>query len=178
MIGGTMIALLAAAASAFGAPASVGSRSSPPQSSEFHSPEWEAHAPVAAFQTEAAEVHERVRSDPNFGGFIFRHVPEPHAVIMFTGDAQARLRRYTNDPRYRAQRVDLTLAQLEAMKDETGEQLSRLGLSCFTVDGDEEHNMVTVTTPELARVRQAIAEGRVKPPPKFRLLPGGCMEFR
>jgi hypothetical protein len=146
--------------------------------SDFHSPEWEKRAPVAAFQSEAGKVHERVRHDPYFGGFIFRDVPEPHAVVMFTRNAEARLRRYTRDPRYKAQRVDLTLSQLEAMKDEMGGQLSRLGLRCFTVDGDEEHNTVTVTTPDIVKVQQAIAEGRLKPPRKFRLLPRGCPEFR
>jgi hypothetical protein len=135
---------------------------------------------AAQFQQEVGRVHEAVQRDPNFGGFILRWSPEPHAVVMFTGDAEARLRRYTRDPRYKAQRVELTLAQLEAMKDAFGGQLSRLGLRCFTVDGDEEYNTVTVGAPpeELAKVRSAIAAGRVKAPRKLRLKEEGCAEFR
>ena len=135
---------------------------------------------VARFQQEAQVIHERVRGDPAFGGFILRWSPEPHALVMFTGDAEARLRRYTADPRFRAQRVELTLAQLERMKDEMSAQLARLGLKCFSVDGDEEHNAVTVGAPaaELAKVRAAIAAGRVKAPGKLRFEEQACPEFR
>ena len=132
----------------------------------------------AGFQQEAAQVHQVVRSDPAFGGFILRWSPEPHAVVMFTGDAQARLRRYTSDPRFRAQSVDLTLAELERHKSEMTAQLGRLGIPCITVDGDEEHNRVTVTTPEVEKVRRLIAQRRIKVPPKFALLPGGCPQLR
>ena len=134
----------------------------------------------ARFQQEAGQVHQRVLHDPDFGGFILRWVPEPHAVVMFTGDAEARLRRYTNDPRFKAQRVELTLAELERMKDAMSQQLAALGLKCFTVDGDEEQNSVTVGAPPeaLAQVRAAIAAGRLKPPRKLRLVEQGCPEFR
>ena len=66
------------------------------------------------------------------------------------------------------------------MKDAFGGELSRLGLRCFTVDGDEEHNTVTVAAPpeELAKVRAAITAGRVKAPRKLRLKEEGCPEFR
>jgi hypothetical protein len=135
---------------------------------------------VASFQQQAQPVHERVRRDPVFGGFILRWSPEPHAVVMFTGDAEARLRRYTRDPRFKAQSVELTLAELEAMKDAFGNQLSRLRLQCFSVDGDEEHNTVTVGAPaeELAKVQAAIREGRVKAPAKLRLMEQGCASWR
>ena len=135
---------------------------------------------VASFQQEAQAVHERVRGDPAFGGFILRWSPEPHAVVMFTGDAEARLRRYTADPRFRGQRVELTLAQLERMKDELGAQLARLGLKCFSVDGDEEHNTVTVGAPpeELAKIRAGIAAGRVKAAARLRLKEEGCATWR
>ena len=135
---------------------------------------------AARFQQEAQHVYERVRTDPKFGGFILRWAPEPHAIVMFIGDATAQLGRYTTDPRFRAQRVELTLAQLERMKDAFGHQLSLLGLRCFSVDGDEEHNSVTVGAPasELQKVQAAIRTGRVKPPPKRRLVEHGCPEFR
>lgn len=145
-------------------------RQPPPQGRE----QW------AGFQSTATAIHQRVRSDPAFGGLVLRWSPEPHAVVMFTGDAEARLRRYTRDPRFRAQRVAFTLAQLEAMKDRFAGQLSRLGLQCFTVDGDEEHNAVTVGAPppELARIRAAIAAGRVRAPSNLRLTERGCASLR
>ena len=135
---------------------------------------------AARFQQDAQQVHERVQTEPAFGGFILRWTPAPHAVVMFTGDAEARLRRYTTDPRFRALRVELTLLELERMKDRFGNQLSRLGLSCFSVDGDEEHNSVTVGAPaaELAKVQAAIRAGAVKAPPKLRLVEQRCPEFR
>jgi hypothetical protein len=139
----------------------------------------DARAPEAAFQAEGHKVHERVRLDPNFGGFIFRSGLWPHAVVMFTGDnVEARLGRYTRDPRFKAQRVDLTLVQLERMKDQVGERLHRLGVPCLTVDADEEHNMITVRVPDPARVQRAIADRRLNLPPKVRFLRGSCPEFR
>ena len=134
----------------------------------------------ARFQQEAQAVHERVRRDPAFGGFVLRWEPEPHALVMFTGNAEARLRRYTHDVRFRAQRVELTLTELERMRDAFGAELSRLRLTCFTVDGDEVRNAVTVTAPaaELAKVRTAIAAGQVRAPPKLRLDEQGCPTFR
>ena len=145
-----------------------------------HRQQIEERQRAADFQQVAHQLHERVRSDPAFGGLILRWQPEPHAVVMFTGDAEARLRRYTSDPRFKAMSVELTLAQLERMKSRMGEQLSRLNLGCFSVDGDEEHNAVTVGAPPdaLARIRAAIASGQVKPPPKLRLVEGRCPEFR
>ena len=68
----------------------------------------------AGFEQVAERVHQAAARDPAFGGFILRWSPEPHTLVMFTGDAEARLRRYTRDPRFRAQRVAYTLAQLEA----------------------------------------------------------------
>jgi len=135
---------------------------------------------VLAFQNYGHLIADRVSSDPNFGGFIFKSEPEPHAIVMFTGNAEARLRRYTRDPRFKAKRVDLTLATLERMKDGMGEQLSRLTLRCYMVDGDEEHNTVTVGAPpaELDKIRAAIKQGLVKAPPKFRLEESSCPEFR
>ena len=132
------------------------------------------------FQHYGRQIADRVAADPAFGGFIFRSDPEPHAIVMFTGNAEARLRRYTSDPRFKAKRVDITLAELERMKDRTGEQLSPLGLACWGVDADEEHNMVTVSAPpaELEKVRAAIAGGRFKPPRKFRLVAGACVVAR
>jgi len=135
---------------------------------------------AARFQVEAEPVLRAVEADPGFGGFIFRHWPEPHAIVMFTGNAEARLRRYTRDPRFRAIQVELTLAELERMKDAMSPQLVRLGIRCFTVDGDEEHNSVTVGAPPetLEQIRAAIASGRLKAPRKLRLITRGCAELR
>lgn len=141
-------------------------------------PHWQRIAPAVDFQLAARGIIEQVSRDPHFGGFIFRNEPEPYAIVMFTGDAEARLRRYTSDPRYKAKRVGLTLAQLEEMKDEMTAQLARNGFHCWSVDGDEEHNTVTVTMPDPSVLERAIAAGRVRVPAKFRLLQRGCATFR
>ena len=120
----------------------------------------------------------RVQSDPHFGGIVVHGPPDPHVVVMFTGDAEARLRSYTSDPRYRARRVDLTLSQLEAMKDDVGSQIAGLDIRCFTVDADELHNTVTVVTPYGEAIRQAAQQRRLTLPQKFRLLSGPCVEAR
>lgn len=80
---------------------------------------------------------------------------------MFTGDAEARLRQYTSDPRHRAKSVDLTLAQLEALKSQVGMQLGGARPRLYNDCGDEENNMVTVN---MDKIKQAIADGRFKPP--------------
>lgn len=133
---------------------------------------------VLAFQEYGRQIADRVSLDPHFGGFVFKHEPEPHAIVMFTGNAEARLRRYTRDPRFKAQRVDVTLAELEAWKEYTTGQMAGLRIECWTSDADEARNVVTVSTPEVEKVRTAIAEGRFKPPPKFRLERGSCVTWR
>ena len=133
---------------------------------------------VIAFQSYGRVIADWVSRDPNFGGFIFKNEPQPHAIVMFSGNAEARLRRYTRDPRFKAKRVDITLAELEKMKDQATNQLMALPLECWTSDADEEHNVVTVSTPEVEKVRQAIADGQFKPPRKFRLLHGSCPTAR
>ena len=135
---------------------------------------------VLDFQHYGRQIADRVSRDPNFGGFIFKSEPEPHAIVMFTGNAEARLRRYTRDPRFKAKRVDITLAELERMKDRTSQEMRVPGVQCLGIDADEEHNTVTVSAPphELEKIRAAIAEGRFTPPPKFRLERGSCVELR
>jgi hypothetical protein len=135
---------------------------------------------VLVFQNYGRTIASRVSSDPNFGGFIFKSEPEPHAIVMFTGNAEARLRRYTRDPRFKAKRVDITLAELEEMKSRTSQEMRVPGAQCLSVDADEEHNTVTVSGPlhELEMVRAAIADGRFRPPPKFRLVAGSCAVAR
>ena len=132
------------------------------------------------FQQEGEALLRRMERDPDFGGLVFRHQPEPHAIVMFTGDAAGKLKRYTSDPRYRPVTVDFTLAELERQKDAFAAQLSRLGLKCFSVDGDEEHNRVTAGAPpgELERLRAAIASRAVQPPPKLHLVEQGCPQLR
>jgi hypothetical protein len=135
---------------------------------------------VLAFQQYGRQIADRVSTDPHFGGLIFRSEPEPHAIVMFTGNAQARLRRYTADSRFKARRVDFTLAELESMKDRASQELMIPKAQCLSFDADEEHNAVTITGPqkELDMVRVAIAQRRFKAPPKFRLVPGSCVELR
>ena len=148
-----------------------------PQPEQQSAGRYPARAEVLEFQHYGRQIADRVSSDPNFGGFIFKSEPEPHAIVMFTGDAEPRLRRYTSDPRFRAKRVDITLADLERMKDRVSAEMRVPGVECAGVDADEEHNTVTISAPphELEMIRAAIREGRFRPPPKFRLVAGSCI---
>ena len=138
--------------------------------------EWRVH--FADFQREAGRVHTLVRKDPQFGGLILKWTPEPHAVVMFTSNAEERLARYTLDPRFKARRVEWTLARLEAEKERMTGQLARSRFPCWSVDGDEEYNTVTVRIPQVEALAAEIAAGRIKAPSKVRLLRGGCAQLR
>lgn len=127
-----------------------------------------------AFQIDAEDLRRRVMSDPHFAGFAIMNVKQPYAIVSFTGDAEARLRQYTSNPRYRPLTAGVSLAELEALKGHVAGALHALGLSCEMVDADEQLGQVMVSVVEMEKVEQAIAEGRLKVPPrvKFRRIAG------
>jgi hypothetical protein len=123
------------------------------------------HPGIIAFQRESRPLIERVRSDPAFAGWVFKNENEPHAVVLFTGDAAAHLARYTRDPRYWPKSVGLTRPQLRALQDSFGRLLRQLDIHYTYSSGDEENNRVTFAVSEMDKYRQAVAHGRVKPHP-------------
>lgn len=123
------------------------------------------HPGILNFHRESRPLARRVRADPAFAGFVFKNDNEPHAVVLFTGDAAAHLARYTKDPRYWPKSVGLTHAQLLALQESFGKLLQQLEIHYTYSSGDEENNLVTFAISEMDQYRRAVAAGRLKPNP-------------
>ncbi|HEX8511597.1 MAG TPA: hypothetical protein VF688_00665 [Allosphingosinicella sp.] len=123
------------------------------------------HPGILNFHNESQPLARRMQADPAFAGFVFKNDNEPHAVVLFTGDAAAHLARYTSDPRYWPKSVGLTHAQLRALQDSFGKLLQQLEIHYTYSSGDEENNRVTFSVSEMDKYRQAVAAGRLKPHP-------------
>lgn len=120
---------------------------------------------ILNFHNESQPLARRVQSDPAFAGWVFKNDNEPHAVVLFTGDAAAHLARYTSDPRYWPKSVGLTYAELRALQDSFGKLLRQLEIHYTFSSGDEENNQVTFSISEMDKYRRAVADGRLKPHP-------------
>ncbi|HEX8481449.1 MAG TPA: hypothetical protein VF650_06080 [Allosphingosinicella sp.] len=120
---------------------------------------------ILAFHDEARPLIRRMQADPAFAGFLFKNGNEPHAVVLFTGDAAAHLARYTNDPRYWPKSAGLTRVQLRALQDSFGKRLRQLDIHSTFSQDDEENNRVTFAISEMDKYRKAVADGRLKPHP-------------
>jgi hypothetical protein len=123
------------------------------------------HPGILNFHNESRALARRVQADPAFAGWVFKNDNEPHAVVLFTGDAAAHLARYTRDPRYWPKSAGLTEAQLGALQDSFGKLLLQLGIHYTYSSGDVENNRVTFAVSEMDKYRRAVAEGRLKPHP-------------
>jgi hypothetical protein len=129
------------------------------------------HPGILNFHRESRPLIQRVREDPAFAGFVFKNDNEPHAVVLFTGDAAAHLARHTKDPRYWPKSVGLTHSQLRALQDSFGKLLQQLEIHYTFSSDDEENNRVTFSISEMGKYRQAVAEGRLKPHPHVVIVP-------
>jgi hypothetical protein len=157
-----------------------GSARPPPRPPAQGTPEWNGHMQRLArsarypghphpgildFHGESRPLIRRVQADPAFAGWVFKNDNEPHAVVLFTGDAAARLARYTDDPRYWPKSVGLTRPQLRALQDSFGKLLQQLEIHYTFSQSDEENNQVAFSISEMDKYRRAVADGRVKPHP-------------
>jgi hypothetical protein len=123
------------------------------------------HPGILNFHNEARPLARRMQGDPAFAGFVFKNDNEPHAVVLFTGDAAAHLARYTKDPRYWPKSAGLTHSQLRALHDSFGKLLRQLDIHYTFSSGDEENNRVIFSVSEMDAYRRAVAAGRIKPHP-------------
>jgi hypothetical protein len=128
-------------------------------------------AKAMAFQRESRELVQRFVSDPNFAGMALKLEAEPYAIVLFTGDAEARLRQYTSDPRFRAKQAALSRAQLRALQDRIGKELMGLGIHWTASWSDEENNQAVVSVTEWDKLQAAMAEGRLRVPPQVLFKP-------
>lgn len=129
------------------------------------------HPGILNFHNEARPLVRRMQADPAFAGFVFKNDNEPHAVVLFTGDAAAHLARYTKDPRYWPKSAGLTHSQLLALHDSFGKLLRQLEIHATYGSGDEENNQVIFSVSEMDKYRQAVADGRIRPNPHIVIIP-------
>jgi hypothetical protein len=122
------------------------------------------------FRRSARPLIARIEADPNFAGLVFRNGANPHAIVLFTGDAAARLRRYTADPRYRPMRAGLTEAQLRGLQNSFAAELKRLGIHSAVSSTDTLANQAVFIVSESDKYRRAVAEGRLRPGPHVRIV--------
>lgn len=123
------------------------------------------HPGILNFHNESRPLARRVQADPAFAGWVFKNDNEPHAVVLFTGDAAARLASYTRDPRYWPKSAGLTRPQLRALQDSFGKLLQQLDIHYTFSQDDEENNRVIFSVSETDKYRRAVADGRIKPSP-------------
>ncbi|HEX6375011.1 MAG TPA: hypothetical protein VFZ91_04755 [Allosphingosinicella sp.] len=158
----------------------------PPRPPRPGTPEWDGHMQrlaraaryrgypnprIRAFHHESRPLIERVQADPAFAGWVFKNENEPYAVVLFTGDAAARLARYTRDPRYWPKSAGLTQTQLRALQNGFGKLLQQLEIHWTFSASDHEANQVDFSISEMDKYRRAIAEGRLKPNSHIRIAP-------
>jgi hypothetical protein len=85
----------------------------------------------------------RARADPDFAGAYLEHEPEVRAVVLFKGDAAAKLRRYgTEGEGFVARDVDHALADLAAARAAAIAAFTRADLAPVSVGIDVETNRV------------------------------------
>jgi hypothetical protein len=125
------------------------------------------------FRRSARPLIERIAADPNFAGLVFRNGADPQALVLFTGDAAARLRRYTADPRYRPVRAGLTEVELRALQESFGASLKRLGIHASVSDIDILANQAVFLVADMGKYRSAVAEGRLLPGRHVRIVADG-----
>ncbi|HLL31666.1 MAG TPA: hypothetical protein VK403_11775 [Allosphingosinicella sp.] len=125
---------------------------------------------ILNFHNESRPLIRRLQADPAFAGFLFKNDNEPHAVVLFTGDAAARLARYTSDPRYWPKSVALTERQLRALQISFGKLLLQLGIHSTFSQEDAENNRVIFSISEMDKYRRAVPDGRIKPNPHVTIL--------
>jgi hypothetical protein len=128
------------------------------------------HPGILNFHNEARPLARRMQADPAFAGFVFKNDNEPHAVVLFTGDAAAHLARYTKDPRFWPKSATLTRSQLRALHESVGKQLRQLDIHYAFSSGDEENNRVVFSVSEMDKYRRAVADGQLKPHPNLVVL--------
>jgi len=106
----------------------------------------------------------RVRSDPGFAGAYLEHEPKLQAVVLFKGDAAAKLKRYVSDDAFVARSVQYSLADLADTRAKAAKAFAAAGLAIVGVEQDIEANRVLVHVTDDKAARQAIAAGKLKLP--------------
>lgn len=112
-----------------------------------------------AFQTEVYRVETLAKADPAYAGFRIEQLESPTAHFYFTSNAADRLKKLTEDSRFRAHPAVRTLAQLERTKAEATDRLLLFKIPFHVVAIDIARNDVVVSLRDPARFEAAKREG-------------------
>lgn len=112
----------------------------------------------------AQTLHER--EGDTFAGLWIQHRPTYGVAVAFTRDAAATLAKYTSDPLYvPVDRPGPSLTQLRAAQEQLMRDLDALGITWFTMGGDESSGKIEVRLGQSADpIREAGARGEIDLP--------------
>lgn len=115
-----------------------------------------------ALGDQAAALQERlIREEANsFGGMYIQNGPEFRIIVQFTGNAEATLAKYTQDPVFNAVRVNQSLAVLKRKQEALLRSLKDSAPQ-FETDIDVRRNKVKVRHPNRGRVKEKMAKDNV-----------------
>lgn len=112
----------------------------------------------------AQTLHEK--EGDTFAGLWIQHRPTYGVMVAFTRDAAATLAKYTSDPLYvPVDRPSPSLTQLRAAQEQLMRDLDALGITWFTMGGDESSGKIEVRLGQSADpIREAAARGEIDLP--------------
>lgn len=112
----------------------------------------------------AQTLHER--EGDTFAGLWIQHRPTYGVAVAFTRDAAATLAKYTSDPLYvPVDRPGPSLTQLRAAQEQLMRDLDALGITWFTMGGDESSGKIEVRLGQSPDpIREAGARGEIDLP--------------
>lgn len=111
-----------------------------------------------AYTDQAAELQERLmREEPNsFGGLYIENAPQFRIVVLFTGNAEALLAKYTQDPVFHPMKTNKSLTALRRKQDAILKSLKGTAPE-YETDIDIRSNKVKVRHPSRAVAKDKLA---------------------
>jgi len=112
----------------------------------------------------AQTLHEK--EGDTFAGLWIQHRPTYGVMVAFTRDAASTLAKYTSDPLYvPVDRPGPSLTELRAAQEQLTRDLDALGITWFTMGGNESSGKIEVRLGQSADpIRQAAARGEIELP--------------
>jgi hypothetical protein len=99
-----------------------------------------------------------------FAGLWVQHEPEHRVVVAFTRDPRATLRKYTTDPLFEPRLAGVSQAELYAAQARALRELQALGVPADAATDIRSGRVDLTVMGDMARVRSAVASGRMKLP--------------
>lgn len=105
----------------------------------------------------------REKESDTFAGLWIQHRPTYGVMVAFTRDAASRLAKYTSDPLYvPIDRPGPSLTEMRAAQQQLMRDLQALGITWFTMGGDEATGKIEVRLGQSAApIRAAAARGEI-----------------